>query len=130
MLSSQKLLLPACALWLLLAPCAAVAEERDGESVYRNVCQRCHDSGEHGAPRIDDRKRWHKLRAEGLDDLVPAALAGLRKMPAKGGEPTLSTLETARAVIYLATATGGQFAEPSATDLTRWQQKAERRKKK
>ena len=67
---------------------------------------------------------------EGLNDLVPAALAGIRKMPAKGGKPELSDGEVAAAVIYMANAGGGKFAEPSADDLARWRQKADRRIKK
>ena len=62
--------------------------------------------------------------------LVPAALAGVRKMPAKGGNPELSDLEVARAVIHMANAGGGRFAEPTSTDLARWRQKADKRRKK
>ena len=67
---------------------------------------------------------------EGLNDLVPAALAGVRKMPAKGGNPDLSDLEVARAVIHMANAGGGRFAEPSSADLARWRQKADKRSRK
>ena len=77
-----------------------------------------------------DRKRWGKLVREGLNDLVPAALAGIRKMPAKGGKPELSDGEVAAAVIYMANAGGGKFTDPSTDDLARWRQKADKRIKK
>ncbi|MBL8416973.1 MAG: c-type cytochrome [Dechloromonas sp.] len=106
----------------------ALAQEKSGVDVYEAVCSECHGSGKHDAPRLGDRKRWGKLVREGLDDLVPAALRGLRKMPALGGNPQLSDLEVARAVVYIANAGGGKFAEPTAADAARWRKKAGARK--
>ncbi len=106
----------------------ALAQEKSGVDVYEAVCSECHGSGKHDAPRLGDRKRWGKLVREGLDDLVPAALRGLRKMPALGGNPQLSDLEVARAVVYMANAGGGKFAEPTAADAARWRKKAGARK--
>ncbi len=117
---------------LLLASLAlpAFAAERTGAEVYEGTCSECHASGKFNAPLFGNAKRWNKLVREGLDDLVPAALGGVRKMPAKGGNPDLSDLEVARAVIYMANAGGGRFAEPSSADLARWRQKADKRSKK
>lgn len=106
----------------------ALAQEKSGVDVYEAVCSECHGSGKHDAPRLGDRKRWGKLVREGLDDLVPAALRGLRKMPALGGNPQLSDLEVARAVVFMANAGGGKFAEPTAADAARWRKKAGARK--
>jgi cytochrome c5 len=106
----------------------ALAQEKSGAEVYEAVCSECHGSGKHDAPRLGDRKRWGKLVREGLDDLVPAALRGLRKMPALGGNPQLSDLEVARAVVYMANAGGGKFPEPTAADAARWRKKAGARK--
>lgn len=117
---------------LLLASLAlpAFAAERSGAEVYESTCSECHAKGKHHAPIFGNAKQWNKLVREGLNDLVPAALAGLRKMPAKGGNPDLSDLEVARAVIHMANAGGGRFAEPSSADLARWRQKADKRRKK
>jgi len=106
----------------------ALAQEKSGVDVYEAVCSECHGSGKHDAPRLGDRKRWGKLVREGLDDLVPAALRGIRKMPALGGNPQLRDLEVARAVVFMANAGGGKFAEPTAADAARWRKKAGARK--
>lgn len=106
-----------------------LAGDKSGEQVYQSVCVECHGKGLHGAPVFGSRKHWSKLVREGLDDLVPAALHGVRKMPAKGGKPELEDREVARAVIYMANAGGGKFVEPSVEDLARWRSTADRMKK-
>lgn len=117
---------------ILLAALAlpASATDKTGAEIYESTCIECHGDGKHNAPRFGDTKRWDKLVREGLNDLVPSALAGLRKMPPKGGNPALSDAEVARAVIYMANAGGGRFAEPAEADIARWRQKADKRKKK
>ncbi len=117
---------------LLLASLAlpAFAADRTGAEVYEGTCSECHATGKHHAPVFGNAKQWNKLVREGLNDLVPAALAGLRKMPAKGGNPDLSDREVARAVIHMANAGGGRFTEPSSADLARWRQKADKRSRK
>lgn len=102
----------------------ALAEEKTGAVVYEAVCSECHGSGKLDAPRLGDNKRWGKLVREGLDDLVPAALRGIRKMPAMGGNPQLGDLDVARAVVYMANAGGGKFAELTPADAARWRKKA------
>jgi cytochrome c5 len=114
---------------LLVAAQAAVAQDRSGAQVYESTCSECHANGKLNAPKLGDTKRWGKLVREGLDELVPASLRGIRKMPAKGGNPDLSDIEVARAVVHMANAGGGKFAEPSATDAERWRKKADARRK-
>jgi mono/diheme cytochrome c family protein len=117
--------------FLLFVFClSATADDQSGAEVYASTCHECHASGKHQAPRYGDAKTWRKLVREGLDDLVPAALGGLRKMPAKGGNAALSDLEVARGVIFMANAGGGKFAEPSAADVARWRRKADARRHK
>ena len=120
--------LPALLLAILCLP--AFAQEKSGAEVYAATCIECHGSGKFKAPVFGDKKHWGKLVREGLDDLVPAALGGLRKMPAKGGNPALSDAEVARAVIHMANAGGGKFSEPTQADLARWRAKADKRHKK
>ena len=110
-------------------PLSTLAEEKTGAEVYETVCSECHSTGKHDAPVFGDRKRWGKLVREGLNDLVPAAMRGVRKMPAMGGNPTLTDLEVARGVIHMANAGGGKFAEPTAADAARWRKKADAGKK-
>ncbi len=113
---------------LLLVCLPAVAQEKTGAEVYASTCVECHGSGKHHAPLFGNKKHWGKLVREGLDDLVPAALRGERKMPAKGGNAELSDLEVARGVVHMANAGGGKFAEPTLEDAIRWRAKADKKK--
>lgn len=118
---------------LLLLACLALpalAADKTGAEVYAETCSECHGSGKFNAPVFGNAKHWNKLVREGLNDLVPAALAGVRKMPARGGNPALSDAEVARAVIHMANAGGGRFGEPTTADIARWRQKADKRTKK
>ena len=102
----------------------AGADEMSGAEVYAATCHECHAGGKDNAPKFGDASRWKKLIREGLDDIVPEALHGVRKMPAKGGNPNLSDLEVARGVIYMANAGGGKFAEPTPAQVEKWRKKA------
>lgn len=121
---------PSVLLVALFAVAAPAAADKSGPEVYDATCRECHGSGKDNAPPFGDAKRWGKLVREGLDDLVPAALRGVRKMPAKGGNPELTDLEVARAVVHMANAGGGHFAEPTATDAQRWRKKADARRQR
>ena len=121
--------------FLLAAALAAAmqpahAADRSGTEVYAATCAACHAAGVDNAPKFGDKTRWSKLVREGLDELVPAAMRGIRKMPAMGGNPQLSDLELARAVVHLANAGGGRFPEPTSADAERWRKKADARKKR
>ncbi len=108
----------------------ALAADKSGEEVYNQTCIVCHGTGLIGAPKLSDGKRWGKLVAEGLDELVPASLAGERQMPPKGNNPNLSELEVARAVIWMTNQHGGKFMEPSAEQMAKWRAKADLKKRK
>ncbi len=111
-------------------PVFSYAADKRGEDVYQQTCIVCHGSGLLGAPRLSDGKRWRKLLDEGLDDLVPAALGGLRQMPARGGNPNLSDVEVARAVVWMVNQHGAQFAEPDEAAVSRWRRLTDRSKKR
>jgi len=125
---SNRQFLLAVALATALLP--AHAADRSGTEVYAEICSACHATGTDNAPKLGDKTRWGKLVREGLDELVPAAMRGIRKMPAMGGNPQLSDLELARAVVHLANAGGGRFPEPTTADAERWRKKADARKKR
>lgn len=114
---------------LLLASSTLFAADKPGEQVYNETCIVCHNTGILHAPRLSDRQRWGKLVKEGLDDLVPAALGGIRHMPPKGANPNLSDLEVARAVVWMSNQHGGQFADPSPEQVRQWRVKADSKKK-
>ena len=98
----------------------AMATEMSGSEVYQSTCVQCHGDGKLNAPKFGDKKQWKKLNGEGLDDLVPMALKGIRAMPPKGGNAALSDIEVARGVIHMANAGGGKFPEPTSSDVLRW----------
>lgn len=107
---------------LLLAAISspAIATDMSGREVYQSTCIQCHGDGKLDAPKLGDKIRWKKLNSEGLNDLVPMALNGIRAMPPKGGNSALSDLEVARGVVHMANASGGKFPEPTANDASRW----------
>lgn len=84
---------------------AAATPVRDGQQVYQASCIACHDAGIAGAPKVGDRSQWAKRIAKGLDALYASAVNGVNGsagvMPAKGGNPALSSAEVKAAVDYM-----------------------------
>lgn len=100
--------------------------EMTGEQVYNEICSSCHGSGALGSPKHKDAAAWSKRNGQGYDTLLTHALKGFNKMPARGGEPDLTDMEVARAMVYMTNAAGGKFEavlqkerEPSAAELAR-----------
>ena len=83
-----------------------------GEEVYKAVCLACHATGAAGAPKTGDAGAWSARIAQGYDTVLKNAIAGLRGMPAKGGNPDLDDVEVARAVVFMANQSGAKFKEP------------------
>src|ERR687888_333693 len=78
------------------------AGAKSGEDVVKSVCAACHQAGVAGAPKIGDKAAWAPRIKEGRNVLVRDAIKGLRGMPPKGGNPSLSDDEVARAVVFMA----------------------------
>lgn len=95
------------------APTAATGP-RSGEDVYTAVCATCHQTGVAGAPKMGDNAAWSKLVKEPFAQLLKDSINGIRAMPPRGGNPDLSDLEMARAIVYMANRSGGKFKEPAA----------------
>ena len=87
---------------------------RSGEEVVKSVCATCHQAGVAGAPKIGDKAAWGPRIKEGLKTLVADAIKGKGAMPPKGGNPSLSDDEVARAVVFMANQAGARFKEPAA----------------
>ncbi|MFW8566213.1 c-type cytochrome [Orrella sp. 11846] len=88
-------------------------EPQTGEQVYSLVCTSCHAAGISGAPKFGDQADWAPYIATGFDEMMNIAINGKGAMPARGGNPNLSDLEIARAVVYMANAAGANFPEPA-----------------
>ena len=88
---------------------AAPAAGKSGEEVYKAVCSMCHAAGLMNAPKFADKTQWEPRIKQGYDTLVTHAVKGIRAMPAKGGNPSLTDAEVAGAVKYMANAAGAKF---------------------
>ena len=90
---------------------AAGATEKSGEEVVKAVCSMCHAAGLMNSPKIGDKGQWQPRIAQGYETLVKHAIEGIRSMPARGGNPSLSDNEVANAVAYMANQSGANFKE-------------------
>lgn len=106
--------LAAVAVTVLSASANAQRRDRSGTEVVNSVCAACHATGDKGAPRIGDQGAWAKRSALGLTALTEHALAGIRGMPAHGGNPGLSDVEVGRAITHMVNQSGGHWIEPLA----------------
>src|SRR5262245_1629715 len=106
------IVITALALGAAFSQCAtAQVTALSGKEVVDAVCANCHASGANGAPKIGDAQAWKKRAVLGLSSLTDHALTGIRKMPAHGGNKTLSDMEIKRAVPYMVNESVGQRAE-------------------
>ena len=93
---------------------AAPPGARNGESIVKAVCSNCHAQGLANAPKMGDANAWAPHIKEGLPTLVKNAINGIRAMPPRGGDATLTDTEVARAVVFMANQAGAKFKEPPA----------------
>lgn len=83
---------------------AAAGANDLGKKTFDGVCTACHTAGVAGAPKFGDKAAWAPRIAQGKNTLYNAALHGLRAMPAKGGNPSLSDEQVKAAVDYMVAA--------------------------
>ena len=86
---------------VVLAEASSTTGVRSAEQVVNTVCQTCHAAGLVGAPKIGDKAAWQSRLAQGVSTLHAHAIKGIRAMPAKGGNPSLSDAEVSAAVDYM-----------------------------
>jgi cytochrome c5 len=89
---------------------------RSGEQIVKSVCAACHQTGVANAPKLGDKAAWAKPLQQGQKTLVANAIKGIRNMPPRGGDGSLSDLEVERAVVYMANLAGAGFKEPAAKE--------------
>ena len=77
------------------------AKARSGQEIVHAQCLNCHAYGQHGAPRMGDRKAWIGRAKDGFDSLVQSAIHGHGGMPARGGMADLTDAEMREAITYL-----------------------------
>jgi cytochrome c5 len=86
--------------------------DKSGEEVVKGVCSACHAVGALGSPKIGDKASWAPRISQGYETLVKHAIAGIRSMPARGGNADLTDGEVANAVAYMANQSGANFKAP------------------
>jgi cytochrome c5 len=99
---------------VVVADAGALQQVRDGKTVTEAACAACHATGALNAPKIGDKAAWGKLGGRGLDALTASAIKGVRQMPPRGGNPDVSDVEIARAIVYMFNQSGGNWTEPVA----------------
>ena len=82
-----------------------------GEAVYRDQCVVCHASGVAGSPKLGDIRAWEPRLKTGFESLLRSTLKGKGAMGMQSGGDYLDA-ELARAVAYMANASGGRFPQP------------------
>jgi cytochrome c5 len=73
----------------------------DGRKIYETTCIACHGTGVANAPKFGDKKAWAPHLMHGVEHLHENALKGIRAMPPRGGNLTLSDAEVRAAVDYM-----------------------------
>lgn len=87
-------------------------ELKSGQEVYDAQCAVCHATGVSDAPKFGDAGDWQPRLGAGYEALLKSSLEGKGAMAPQGGG-AFSDLEIGRAVVYMANAGGGDFADPA-----------------
>jgi len=89
-----------------------------GEQVFASTCKTCHEAGIAGAHKLGDKAAWSKVVAQGEKLTVQHAIAGIRAMPPRGGNPSLTDEEVQRAVVFMANKAGATWKEAPVAAAT------------
>ena len=87
-------------------------ELKSGQEVYEAQCAVCHATGVSDAPKFGDAGDWQPRLGAGYEALLKSSLEGKGAMAPQGGG-AFTDLEIGRAVVYMANAGGGNFADPA-----------------
>jgi cytochrome c5 len=83
---------------------ASAGGSAEGKGVYDETCHVCHGTGLLGSPKFGDKAAWAPRIATGMPALYNAALHGLKAMPPKGGNASLTDAQVKAAVDYMVAA--------------------------
>ena len=75
--------------------------ERNGVTVYRQLCSTCHSSGQDMILQLNDPKAWEPRLAQGIEMLYRNTIDGIGDMPAKGLCDNCSDAEIRAAVDFM-----------------------------
>ncbi|WP_371374246.1 c(7)-type cytochrome triheme domain-containing protein [Thalassotalea aquiviva] len=77
------------------------ADIANGNKISDAFCASCHKPGVMGAPKLGSKDDWQPRADKGLDSLHNNAINGVRSMPAKGGNFSLSAQDIKDVVAYM-----------------------------
>ena len=97
-----------------IADAAAPKGQATGEQAFNQVCKTCHETGIAGAHKVGDKAAWAKVIAQGPALTFQHAIAGIRAMPPRGGNPDLADIEVQRAAVFMINKAGANWKEPAA----------------
>ncbi len=102
----SRFLSAACCTLFVFAICSTEVSATPASSkVYDASCASCHNGGIMGAPKLGDKAAWAPRIAQGNAKLVSNSEIGFTgkkgMMPAKGGNPKLSSADVKVAVAYM-----------------------------
>lgn len=112
---------------ICLSTMGVAQEIKSGEQIVKEVCFACHATGALNAPKFGDKVAWSSLLKEGQQVVTAHGWVGQGSMPPRGGKPDLSLEEFARAVVYMARASGGNWKDPDAAMLDRLRNEVKKR---
>lgn len=101
LIRSVILLLLITAPGVMADPDPASARLKDGQTIYRYACARCHDTGEGEAPVIGDAGAWGQRSSLWAAVLFEHAQEGYLAMPAGGGDARLTRYDIEVAAEYI-----------------------------
>jgi len=83
---------------------SALAGIDEGKTTYDTLCGGCHGTGALNAPVLGNAEQWKDRVAQGISVVEQNAIKGLKMMPPKGGNPSLSDEQIIDAVAYMLSA--------------------------
>lgn len=111
----------------ILLSTQVLAQTQSGEAIYKGVCFACHATGVQNAPKFGDKAAWSPLIKEGQYVVTAHGWVGQGSMPPRGGKPDLTLEEFARAVAYMARASGANWKDPDERTLDRIRKEEKKR---
>ncbi len=82
--------------------------DKNPEEVAQAACFKCHESGEHGAPKLSDRADWTQRAAKGLDAVTKTVIRGHGNMPTRGGMADLTDDELKKVIALMLKKVGAE----------------------
>jgi cytochrome c5 len=74
---------------------------RSGKEIVDATCAACHATGALGSPKVHNKADWSPRMKQGMATLLKHAINGIRSMPPRGGDSSLSDADLKAAITYM-----------------------------